>query len=203
MVRPSHSGKKGGLPRVLVLGGTGMLGHVLYATCRRRFDTHATIRSEHPSEVAARALDADRIVGGVRADEIASVERAVGEISPQVVVNCIGIVKQRDVRPAEMIRANALFPHELAEICGERGIRMIHVSTDCVFSGRRGRYTEEDIPDAQDLYGRSKLLGEASGPGVLTIRTSMIGRELEGANGLLEWVLSQSGEVRGFTAASF
>src|SRR5829696_4792031 len=108
MVRPSHSGKRDGLPRVLIFGGTGMLGHVLYGACRRRFDTHVTIRSECPGEVAARALDVDRIVGGVRADEIARVERAMDEISPDVVVNCIGVVKQRDVRPAEMIRANSL-----------------------------------------------------------------------------------------------
>jgi dTDP-4-dehydrorhamnose reductase len=188
---------------VLVLGGTGMLGHVLYRACEGRFDTHATIRSENPSDVAARALDVSRIVGGVRAEDAASVERALDQATPDVVVNCIGVVKQRDVRPAEMIRANALFPHELAEKCGERGIRLIHISTDCVFSGRRGGYAEDDIPDAEDLYGRSKVLGEPNGPGVVTIRTSMIGRELESANGLLEWLLSQSGEVRGFTAASF
>jgi dTDP-4-dehydrorhamnose reductase len=188
---------------MLVLGGTGMFGHVLYRECERRFDAHATIRSEHPSEVAARALDAGQTVGGVRAEDAASVERALDRTAPDVVVNCIGVVKQRDVRPAEMIHVNALFPHELAEACGERGIRLIHISTDCVFSGERGAYAEDDTPDAEDLYGRSKLLGEPRGAGVLTIRTSMIGRELESSHGLLEWLLSQSGEVRGFTAARF
>jgi dTDP-4-dehydrorhamnose reductase len=122
-----------------------------------------------------------------------------------VVVNCIGVVKQlgSTVGPADMIRANALFPHQLAEICVERGARLIHVSTDCVFSGRRGGYTEDDTPDAEDTYGRSKLLGEPAGPGVLTLRTSLIGRELESSRGLLGWFLSQSGEAPGFTGARF
>jgi dTDP-4-dehydrorhamnose reductase len=180
-----------------------MLGHVLYRECEPRFETHATIRSDQPSEVAAAALDISRTVGAVHSEDAASIERALDRISPDVVVNCIGVVKQRDVRPAEMIRTNAVFPHELAEICVERGVRLIHISTDCVFSGRRGSYTEDDTPDAEDLYGRSKALGEPSGAGVLTLRTSMIGRELEGSSGLLEWLLSQSGEVRGFTAARF
>jgi dTDP-4-dehydrorhamnose reductase len=188
---------------MLVLGGTGMFGHVLYRECTRRFDTHATIRSEHPSGTAARALDAGRTLGGVRVEDAASLERALDRTAPDVVVNCIGVVKQRDVRPAEMIHVNALFPHELAEACGERGIRLIHISTDCVFSGERGAYTEDETPDAEDLYGRSKLLGEPRGAGVLTVRTSMIGRELESSHGLLEWLLSRSGEVRGFTAARF
>src|SRR6266540_1723481 len=102
MVRPSHSGTEGGSPRVLVLGGTGMLGHVLYRACTRRFDTHATIRSDRPTKAAADALDASRIVGGVRAEDTATVERALDRVTPQVVVNCIGVVKQLAVDPAEM-----------------------------------------------------------------------------------------------------
>ena len=182
-----------------------MFGHVLYRECRGRFDTHATIRSDHLSEVAAPALDADRIVTGVTAEDPATVAGALDRTAAEVVVNCIGVVKQSApaVGPAEMIRSNALFPHQLAEICRARGVRMIHISTDCVFSGRRGGYAETDIPDPDDLYGRSKLLGEPSGAGVLTIRTSMIGRELGRSRGLLEWVLSQSGQVRGFTEARF
>jgi dTDP-4-dehydrorhamnose reductase len=194
---------KSGLPSVLVLGGNGMFGHVLFRECERRFDTHATIRSEHPSEVATRALDVGRIVEGVHAEQMSSVERALDRIAPDVVVNCIGVVKQLNVSSAEMIGTNSLFPHQLEQACGARGVRLIHVSTDCVFSGRQGGYTEDDTPDPEDLYGRSKLLGEPNGRGVLTIRTSMIGRELESANGLLEWFLSQSGEVRGFTEAMF
>jgi dTDP-4-dehydrorhamnose reductase len=102
------------------------------------------------------------------------------------------------------IRANALFPHDLAAACRERGARLIHISTDCVFSGRKGGYTETDRPDPEDVYGRSKLLGEVATPGALTLRTSMIGREIATSRGLLEWFLAQSGgTVRGFTRAVF
>ena len=182
-----------------------MLGHVLYRACARRFDAYATVRSEGLSEAAAGALDEDRTLLGVRAEDPASVEGAMERCGAEVVINCIGVVKQRvdEVGPVETIRTNALFPHQLAEICGRRRARLIHVSTDCVFSGRGGGYTETDMADPEDVYGRSKLLGEPDGTGVLTIRTSMIGRELRSSNGLLEWALSQSGEVRGFTAARF
>jgi dTDP-4-dehydrorhamnose reductase len=101
--------------------------------------------------------------------------------------------------------ANSLFPHQVAAACRDRATRLIHVSTDCVFSGSRGGYTEEDQPDPSDLYGRSKLAGELSGPGVVTIRASMIGRELRTRNGLLEWLLSQpaGGAVQGYAKAVF
>ena len=143
---------------------------------------------------------------GVRAEDPASIGRALDETGAQVAVNCIGVVKQ--VAGAdnlvETIQANALFPHQLAAACRERGVRLIQVSTDCVFSGREGPYTEEHDPDPADAYGRSKLLGEVDAPGALTLRTSMIGRELETTNGLLEWFLSQAhGTVRGFTRAVF
>jgi dTDP-4-dehydrorhamnose reductase len=191
--------------RLLVFGGTGMLGHQLWETCRTRLDAHFTIRSSDLRGAAAAVLDPDRAVPDVRADDPASIERALDETGPDVAVNCIGVVKQvaGDDNLVETIRANALFPHQLAAACRERGVRLIQVSTDCVFSGREGSYTEEHDPDPVDVYGRSKLLGEVGGPGAVTIRTSMIGRELETTNGLLEWLLSQEGTVRGFTRAVF
>ena len=114
-----------------------------------------------------------------------------------MVVNCIGLVKQRPeaADAAALVRANALFPHQLRAACAQRGARLIHISTDCVFSGDRGGYAEDDRPDPADLYGRSKLAGEPEGEGVLTLRTSMLGRELDRASGLLEWFLSVRGEV--------
>jgi len=192
------------MSRVLILGGNGMLGHVLWRTCRERFDTYATVRSEEPDDAAAEMLDPDLTVAGVVAEEPRSVARALDETSPDAVVNCIGVVKQTINDPSTAIRVNALFPHELASACRERGARLVHVSTDCVFSGRKGGYTESDRPDPDDVYGRSKLLGELAASGTMTIRTSMIGRELATSNGLLEWFLSQSGaSVRGFTRAVF
>jgi len=124
----------------------------------------------------------------------------------QVVANCIGIVKQREAAAgaAQIHQVNALFPHLLARLCQERGCRLIHLSTDCVFSGLRGGYSEDDEPDPVDLYGRSKLLGEVTGEGCLTLRSSMIGRELAGQAGLLEWLIAQrGGRVQGFRNAVF
>jgi dTDP-4-dehydrorhamnose reductase len=189
---------------VLVLGGSGMLGHVLWRTCAERFDAHTTVRGDELSGPAAEVLDPDRTITGVRVEEPASIARALDATSPDAVVNCIGIVKQAVDDPGHAFDVNADFPHQLAAGCRERGARLIHVSTDCVFSGRRGAYTELDLPDPVDTYGRSKLLGEPAMPGALTIRTSMIGRELATSNGLLEWFLSQSGgAVRGFQRAVF
>jgi dTDP-4-dehydrorhamnose reductase len=183
-----------------------MLGHKMWQIFIRRFDTYATVRRS-PSEYERFGIfDESRLVGGVTAEDFASVERAVHEIEPELIINCIGIVKQdasaRD--PIASITVNSLFPHRLARLSEQVSARMIHLSTDCVFSGRKGNYAEADSPDAEDLYGRSKLLGEVFGSGQLTIRTSMIGRELTGAHGLLEWFLSQSGrDVIGFKRAVF
>jgi len=188
-------------PRVLVLGGSGMLGHVLSRALSPRFDTRTTVRtSDCPV-----ALDPARILVDVSADAFDTVVRAVTSARPDVVVNCIGIVKQADAArdPIASILINSLLPHRLAELCGAEGARLIHVSTDCVFSGRAGGYTEHDLPDPVDLYGRSKLLGEVADGDCLTVRTSIIGRELAGANGLLEWFLGQEGTVRGFRRAIF
>ena len=180
-----------------------MLGHVLWRECRERLETYATVRGEVGSGVP----DPDSVVPGVRAEEPETFERALAETHPDVVVNCIGIVKQADAvaDPVTTVRVNSLFPHELAALCVRRNVRLIHLSTDCVFSGRRGSYTEGDEPDPVDFYGRSKLLGEPSGHGVLTLRTSMIGWELGGRRqGLLEWFVAQRGStVSGYTRAVF
>jgi dTDP-4-dehydrorhamnose reductase len=181
-----------------------MLGHELWRTCSERFDSHATVRADELSGPAADVLDAERVVYGVRVEEPQSVARALDETGAEAVVNCVGIVKQAVEDPEPAIRVNAVFPHQLAAACRERGARLIHVSTDCVFSGRKGGYVESDLPDPVDVYGRSKLLGEPATPGALTIRTSMIGRELATSHGLLEWFLAQSGgSVRGFARAVF
>lgn len=192
--------------RLLVFGGTGMLGHELWETCRTRLDTYFTVRSSGLTGIAGAVLEPDRAVPVVRAEDPASIGRALDEARPDVAVNCIGVVKQVAAADnlVETIQANALFPHQLAAACRERGVRLVQISTDCVFSGRDGRYTEDNDPDPADVYGRSKLLGEVDAKGSLTLRTSMVGRELETTNGLLEWFLSQAhGTVHGFTRAVF
>lgn len=192
-------------PSVLVLGATGMLGHVVADHFGSTgFDVHASIRS--------RSL-ADRLDPATQLHDFDATRDSVAElietVRPQTVVNCIGLVKQLEAasKPLPAISLNALFPHEAAAACETIDARLIHISTDCVFSGSLPigeRYTEEDIPDARDLYGLTKYLGEVSAPGSLTLRTSIIGWELERSTGLLEWFAAQDdGRVNGFTRAIF
>ena len=182
-----------------------MLGHKLWQVFSPRFDTYVTLRAGDGAP-AALGIDPARSVQNISAETFETVIRAVADVRPDVVVNCVGIVKQaREASdPVSSILVNSLLPHRLGELCRAVDARLIHVSTDCVFSGRAGRYTESDIPDPEDLYGRSKLLGEVAGGDSLTVRTSIIGRELRRSNGLLEWFLGQAGKtVRGFREAIF
>ena len=191
--------------RVMVMGATGTLGHRLCLEWADRFECWGTVRGP-VEEPVAKLLSSTRLIEGVTAEEPGTLRPALEQAKPDVVVNCVGAVKQAEdgQRPIPAIRINSLFPHELAAACRESSIRMIHLSTDCVFSGRRGHYAEADIPDAADIYGRSKLLGEISGEGLLTLRTSLIGRELRSSLGLLEWLISnRGGSVRGFSRAVF
>ena len=192
--------------RVLILGGGGMLGHKLWQVLRDRFDAWVTVRSSYAAYARYGLYDPERTLGGVDAANLDSVLQAVATVRPAVVVNAIGVVKQlpaaRD--PIASLTLNALFPHRLAVLCRGVGARLVHLSTDCVFSGRRGMYSEEDRPDPEDLYGQSKLLGEVTAAGALTLRTSIIGRELATAHGLVEWLLAnRGGRVRGYTHAIY
>ena len=192
--------------KILVLGGSGMLGHKLSQIFASRFETYLTVRGSASAYERFAIFNQDRMISDVRAEDLASVERALQSVQPDVVVNCVGIVKQDPTAkdPIASIQINSLFPQQVARLAVPAGARLIHLSTDCVFSGRRGNYSEEDLPDPPDLYGRSKLLGEVERDNCLTIRTSMIGRELRGSHGLLEWFLSQrNGPVRGFKRAIF
>jgi dTDP-4-dehydrorhamnose reductase len=192
--------------RLLILGGTGMLGHKLWQEAADPLEAWATVRGTELSGPAARIIDPLRVVTEVAAEDLGSIERALEESGADAVVNCIGIIKQSAaaVDPIPSITVNSLFPQQVAAICRERGVRMIHISTDCVFAGTKGMYSEDDPSDALDLYGRSKFLGEVAGPGALTVRTSIIGRELGSSFGLVEWFLGEAGgTVRGFEKAIF
>lgn len=192
--------------RVLILGGAGMLGHKLWQVFQDRFDTWVTVRADYQAYSRYGFFDPQRTLSSVDAFDFDSVTRAVAQVQPQVIVNCIGIIKQLPTAhdPVISVSINTLFPHQLANLCQVAETRLIHFSTDCVFSGRKGMYDEEDISDAEDLYGRTKFLGEVSRENCLTLRTSVIGRELATTNGLLEWFLShRGGGVRGYTQAIF
>jgi dTDP-4-dehydrorhamnose reductase len=179
-----------------------MLGHKVTQELSNRFEVVVTSRAPLPGELGVLA----RKISGVDATSFASVRQLIEEQRPNVIVNCIGIIKQAPAakEPIPTIEINSLLPHRLMQVCRSAGVRLIHVSTDCVFSGRRGMYREEDFPDADDLYGRTKLIGEVQADGALTLRTSIVGRELTGASGLIEWFLSnRGGEVQGYSEAIF
>lgn len=191
--------------RTLILGGAGMLGHKMFQTfaARDRENTWCTVREEPGDALLERValFHSDRVIHGVDAMEIERVEALVADLRPDAVINCVGVIKQRGAAKEAIpsITINSLLPHRLAAAAGRHGGRLVHFSTDCVFSGRRGDYRESDAPDAEDLYGRSKLLGEAADENALTLRTSIIGRELRTHRSLLDWFLSQRGKrINGF-----
>jgi len=192
--------------RVLILGGAGMLGHKLYQTLRSRFEVKATLRGSYRSYGDLGLFERDEVIERIDAVNFDSIVEAFARFRPDAVVNCIGIVKQlaEAKDPIASLTLNSLFPHRLNRLCAATGSRLIHISTDCVFSGRKGNYSEADVSDAEDLYGRSKFLGEVVDPPGLTLRTSIIGRELGSKSGLVEWFLSnRGGRVRGFSRARF
>lgn len=191
---------------ILILGAGGMLGHRLWLAARERHATTAAVRGADAALADRLAVPRAEVLTGVEAGRFESVVRAVAKARPDVVVNCVGVVKQRPEAkdPVESLTINALFPHRLADLCRAAGARLVHLGTDCVFSGRRGGYREDDPPDAGDLYGQTKALGEVTGPGALTLRTSIIGRELAHGLGLVEWFLARPGpNVPGYTRAIF
>jgi dTDP-4-dehydrorhamnose reductase len=191
---------------VLVIGGAGMLGHKLWQVLRPRFDVFVTVRKAAGDYEGFKLFDTERVLGGVDVRRPDDLLAAFAWCRPDVVVNAAGIVKQREAAedPIQSLEINALFPHRLAMLCRARETRLIHFSTDCVFSGKAGGYTEDSPSDATDLYGRTKLLGEVTTGGALTLRTSMIGRELETRRGLLEWFLGQRrGRCRGYARTVF
>lgn len=192
--------------RILILGITGMLGNTLFRYLRLNpaLIVQGTLRSGKSRTVYA-DLPEDVVIEGVDADNFDSITMAVNRARPNVVINAVGLIKQLQSSkdPLNALPLNALFPHRLARLCQVAGARLIHVSTDCVFSGRQGAYKETDFPDADDLYGRSKLLGEVDYDNAITLRTSIIGHELNSRNGLIGWFLSQEGHAAGFTRAIF
>jgi dTDP-4-dehydrorhamnose reductase len=193
--------------KVLVFGATGMLGHTLlsFLSGRENLVLYATARNRDGLSSWFTPEICSHIHSPVDVDNFDSILRVLVEIKPDVVINCIGIIKQQPAANDSIvsINVNALFPHRLALACQAVTARLIHISTDCVFKGDRGNYTESDPSDALDLYGRSKFLGEVSNPHCVTLRTSIIGHELRGKHGLVDWFLAQNATVPGFTNAIF
>lgn len=192
--------------RILILGGDGMLGHRLFHHLGGQHDVRVTLRRELAAYHDYRLFTKTSAYAGIDMGDMERLRKVVSEFQPEAMVNCVGVVKQREEGRSAIpnIEINALLPHRLAQLAQVVGARLIQMSTDCVFSGRRGSYRETDPSDADDLYGRAKLLGEVIEGSCLTIRTSIIGRELSRKQGLLEWFLSQRGRsVKGFRHAIF
>ena len=183
-----------------------MLGNAMFRVMAENsgYKTYGTIRNEGGRRFFTKDL-AQQLVAGVDVENHDSLVKTFAETRPHVVINCVGLVKQlADANdPLLAVPINTLLPHRLSALCKATGARLVHISTDCVFSGSRGNYVEADSPDADDLYGRSKLLGEVAGPHAITLRTSMIGHELNGHRSLLGWFLAQENVTRGFTKAIF
>jgi dTDP-4-dehydrorhamnose reductase len=193
--------------RILVLGAQGMMGHMACRVLRERHDVIGTVRSAWDDDAAlAHFLPREACRDNVDVLDDDRLHAVLDEVRPDAVINCVGIVKQlAEAKDAvASILTNSLLPHRAALACSTRSVRLIHLSTDCVFSGRAGNYTTDDVPDPIDLYGRSKLLGETVGGEALTIRTSIVGRQLTNATSLFEWVLASRGTtVRGFRRAVY
>lgn len=192
--------------RILILGGAGMLGHRLVADLAGDFEVWATLRGQVEDYEKYGIFDPARTIGGIDVLDDDGVSGAIARVRPDAVINCVGIIKQLAAAkdPFLSVAINSLLPHRIHRLCRANGARLIHFSTDCVFSGRTGNYSEDDPSDALDLYGRSKFLGETVGEGALTIRSSIIGHELQSTSGLVEWFLSQEGKrVEGYRRAIY
>jgi len=193
--------------RVLVLGITGMLGSIVFRELSLRPDLEVmgTARSPQAGRYFQNIADT-RILTGIDVLDRDTLLLAFSKTQPDVVINCIGLVKQLEVAndPLVALPINALLPHRLARLCKATGSRLIHISTDCVFSGKRGGYIEQDEADARDLYGMSKYIGELHDERhAITLRTSIIGHELNSAHGLTDWFLSRKDRIKGYRKAIF
>jgi dTDP-4-dehydrorhamnose reductase len=192
--------------KVLVIGASGMLGNAVfrYLSARSDLDVVGSVRSTSslrylPSELHAHLRTN---VDALSPDDLVNL---FGAEQPEIVINCVGLVKQLAAAddPLSALPINAMLPHRLARLAATTKARLVHISTDCVFDGTTGNYVESDFANARDLYGRSKFLGEVDYPHAITLRTSIIGHELNSSHGLVDWFLSQSGSVKGFAKAVF
>jgi len=192
--------------RVLVLGASGMLGNAMVRVLgeNENWEVFGTLRSNGAARFFSPRL-AQRLLNGVNVENQDALTKLFAEIRPDIVVNCIGLVKQlADARdPLLCIPINSLLPHRLARLCELIGARLVHMSTDCVFSGKKGGYHETDPSDAEDLYGKSKFLGEVDYPHAITLRSSIIGHELQGQRSLIGWFLSQERQCRGYSKSIY
>lgn len=191
--------------KILILGGDGMLGHQLLKSLSTRHEVKVTLRQDLDAYRVVKLFSGANSFFGIDVRSLERLTEVCAEFRPEVIINAVGIVKQRPTAKESIpsLEINSLLPHRLAVLCKAMGARLIHLSTDCVFSGRKGNYRESDLSDAEDLYGKTKYLGELHESHCLTLRTSIIGRELSRKKSLFEWFMAQEGAVRGFSRALY
>jgi dTDP-4-dehydrorhamnose reductase len=191
--------------RILILGGGGMLGHQLLLHLQPRHEVRVTLRQNLGAYALFNMFSSDIVYDNIDIRSLERIVEVMADFRPEVLINAVGIVKQRpDAKECiPSLEINALLPHRLAILCRGIGTRLIHLSTDCIFSGKKGNYLESDPSDADDLYGKTKYLGEVHETNSLTLRTSIIGKELSRHTSLLDWFLGQTGPVKGFTNAIY
>jgi dTDP-4-dehydrorhamnose reductase len=193
--------------KILIFGTTGMLGHTLFNYLGQNnsdLNTFGLVRDESDFRLFTKR-QAKKLISAkfdIRHEDIRNI---IEKVEPNLVLNCIGLIKQDNKSKSfiDSISINSLLPHIFSKVCDDKKIRLIHFSTDCVFSGTKGNYSEKDTPDCNDVYGLTKLLGEVNNPNHLTLRTSIIGHELKKNLGLLEWFLNEKNEIKGFSNAIF
>ena len=192
--------------RILILGASGMLGSTLfrYLSAQDHCEVVGTLRSNICSDYY-NSKEKLQLITGVDVENLDILEKLFLEFRPDVVINCVGLVKQLDIAndPLIVLPINSILPHRLAKFAKLIEARLIHISTDCVFSGDRGGYEENDFADARDLYGRSKFIGEVAYAHTITLRTSIIGHEINKKIALINWFLSQKGPIFGYKNAIF
>jgi dTDP-4-dehydrorhamnose reductase len=194
--------------KILVLGAGGMLGSTLFRLLPLYgFDVYGTLRQSKKTQTILDSFtNSNNLIYNIDVINGGQLSQIISSLKPNVVINCIGVIKQLDNSndPLYVLPINSLLPHRLAELTEIISARLIHISTDCVFSGEKGNYLETDKPDADDLYGKSKELGEVkSKKNVITLRTSLIGHELQSNLSLVDWFLSQNTKVFGYKNAIF
>ena len=195
--------------KILIIGSSGMVGNMLIQELSQKFKVATLFREKNSEKLLnfyKRYLSIEDVYNMDSINNVDSLKKNIDDIKPTVIINCVGVIKQRaeSENLINMIKINSLLPHTLDQICTKKEIKLIHLSTDCVFSGIKGDYLETDKPDPIDYYGQTKLLGEIPFSNSLTIRTSFIGPELFNKKSLFEWILSQRGkEIEGYKNAIY
>lgn len=186
--------------KILVLGATGLLGNTMFRVFSQagNLAVYGTVRSA-AAEIHFTPALASRLITVENLENAKQLSTLLDEISPDLLINCLALPRAQAQDPSRLITVFSLLPRLLQHLCRERDIRLIQIGSDGVFSGKRGGYTERDLPDPDNPYGVAKLLGEVDGSNVLTLRTSIIGPELATKGGLLSWFLHQETECRCYT----